>query len=112
MAAKKDNKDNTQHVGLRMPLKLVEQIDEIYYFNRTDRSTEIIKACEEYVERFSRKKAIGVAEPKHIYTVEQYKQAETDDELRAEILMNSESPAIRLMFAEIQKQKLKKEQSK
>jgi metal-responsive CopG/Arc/MetJ family transcriptional regulator len=52
MTIKKVKREDTQHVGLRMPSKLVEKIDEIYYSNKTDRSTEIIRACEEYVAKY------------------------------------------------------------
>lgn len=81
MAVKREKKEDSQHVGLRMPSKLVEKIDEIYYNNKTDRSTEIIRACEEYVERFF-SKSTTVAESSNKYTAEKYKELEA---LQAEV---------------------------
>lgn len=107
MKAKNDKNENTQHVGLRMPLKLVEQIDEIYHSNKTDRSTEIIRACEEYVNR-NLSKIDSIAESSHKYTTDQFKKAETDDALREEILKSCEIPVIKLMYAEIEKRSKEK----
>ncbi|MBP2133392.1 hypothetical protein J2128_001346 [Methanomicrobium sp. W14] len=105
--AKPLEKKHYKMVTTRMPPNLVEKLEQISYENRTDRSTEIIRACEEYTERFFSNQATGVAESSAKYTTQDYKKAENDNELRAEILKNTDNPLIKLILIELEQRSKK-----
>ena len=96
--------DQLEHFTVRLPSELFRRMESKRKDLHRTRTSFVTIAIEEYINKLNS----GVAEPAPKYTAEQFKEAETDDALRAEILMNAPNPYFRVLFAEIQEAKKKK----